>query len=93
MISRLFSNSHLTPTGMFDKDGSDTVDLDEFGHLFNYVNAWISTFQKFDSNKSSSIDSGELQQGKCACIHLLTFCFCASLISKMLALGLKSSVI
>ncbi|XP_043208895.1 peflin-like, partial [Amphibalanus amphitrite] len=47
---------------MFDKDGNDTVDLNEFGHLFNYVNAWIGTFQKFDSNKSSSIDSRELQQ-------------------------------
>ena len=49
---------------MFDKDGNDTVDINEFGHLFNYVNAWIGTFQKFDTNKSSSIDSRELQQGE-----------------------------
>ena len=49
---------------MFDKDGNDTVDINEFGHLFNYVNAWIGTFQKFDSNKSSSIDGRELQQGE-----------------------------
>jgi len=47
---------------MFDKDGSDTVDLNEFGALFNYVNSWIGVFTKYDTNKSSSIDAKELQQ-------------------------------
>lgn len=56
--------------GMFDKDGNETVDINEFGHLFNYVNTWISVFNKYDANKSSSIDAEELQKGETL---LLTF--------------------
>ncbi|XP_037072869.1 peflin-like [Pollicipes pollicipes] len=67
---------------MFDKDGNDTVDINEFGHLFNYVNAWISAFQKYDTNKSSSVDAKELQQAFAEMGYRLSPAFAESVLKK-----------
>ncbi|RUS75002.1 hypothetical protein EGW08_017225 [Elysia chlorotica] len=48
--------------GMFDKDMSGTIDLHEFQALWHYIQQWKSTFDRYDSNKSGSIESQELHQ-------------------------------
>ncbi|XP_005111860.1 peflin [Aplysia californica] len=48
--------------GMFDKDFSGTIDLYEFQALWHYIQQWRQTFDRFDTNKSGSIEGHELQQ-------------------------------
>jgi Ca2+-binding EF-hand superfamily protein len=48
--------------GMFDKDLSGTIDLYEFQALWHYIQQWKQTFDRFDGNKSGSIEGHELQQ-------------------------------
>ena len=47
---------------MFDADRSGTIDLREFGMLFDYINQWRNAFMGFDRDRSGSIDEGELGQ-------------------------------
>ena len=47
---------------MFDADRSGTIDLREFGLLFDYINQWRNTFTGFDRDRSGSIDEQELGQ-------------------------------
>lgn len=49
--------------GMFDKDGSGTIDINEFQQLWTYMNQWKGTFERIDSNRSGSIESHELCAG------------------------------
>ena len=48
---------------------SGTIDLYEFQALWHYIQQWKNTFDRYDSNKSGSIESHELHQGK---VHSLT---------------------
>lgn len=48
---------------MFDKDNSGTIDLHEFQALWHYIQQWKQTFDKYDTNRSGSIEAMELQQG------------------------------
>ncbi|GFO45732.1 peflin-like [Plakobranchus ocellatus] len=48
--------------GMFDKDFSGTINLYEFQALWHYIQQWKSTFDRFDSNKSGSIEAHELHE-------------------------------
>ena len=48
---------------MFDQDMSGTINLSEFQQLWTYINSWKGTFDRFDSNRSGSIESHELAQG------------------------------
>ena len=45
---------------MYDRDGSGTIDVNEFQQLFSSINQWRGTFQGFDTDKSGSIDQAEL---------------------------------
>ena len=49
--------------GMFDKDFSGTIDLYEFSALWHYIQQWKATFDRFDPDRSGSIDARELHQG------------------------------
>ncbi|CAG5120398.1 unnamed protein product [Candidula unifasciata] len=48
--------------GMFDKDFSGTIDLYEFQALWHYIQQWKQTFDRYDINRSGSIEGPELQQ-------------------------------
>lgn len=48
---------------MFDKDFSGTIDLYEFQALWHYIQQWKQTFDRYDVNRSGSIEGLELQQG------------------------------
>ncbi|BFZ21153.1 hypothetical protein BsWGS_24192 [Bradybaena similaris] len=48
--------------GMFDKDFSGTIDLYEFQALWHYIQQWKQTFDRYDVNRSGSIEGLELQQ-------------------------------
>ena len=38
--------------------------LNEFQELWNYINQWKGTFDRIDTNRSGSIESQELSNGK-----------------------------
>lgn len=46
--------------GMFDRDQSGTIELNEFQGLWNYLSQWRTLFDQFDRDRSGTIDAGEL---------------------------------
>ena len=44
---------------MFDANKSGTIDVNEFGQLFSYVQQWRGIFIGFDKDRSGSIEAGE----------------------------------
>lgn len=61
-------------SGMFDRDMSGTIDINEFQSLWHYIQQWRSTFERYDSNRSGSIEAAELHTGqfvcRCVCGHV-----------------------
>ena len=53
--------------GMFDRDRTGTINFQEFGSLWKYVQDWQTTFKSYDKDNSGSIDKQELKTG--ASIH------------------------
>jgi Ca2+-binding EF-hand superfamily protein len=53
---------HLCP-GMFDRDRSGTIDVNEFQLLYNYINQWLAAFRTYDRDSSGHIEEPELAQG------------------------------
>ena len=49
---------------MFDRDRSGTINFQEFGSLWKYVNDWQTTFKSYDRDNSGSIDKNELKTGE-----------------------------
>jgi len=47
--------------GMFDRDGSSTIDFQEFRALWKYVSDWEKCFRRFDLDGSGTIDQHELK--------------------------------
>lgn len=50
--------------GMFDRDRSGTINFQEFGSLWKYVQDWQTTFRSYDRDNSGSIDKQELKTGQ-----------------------------
>ena len=48
---------------MFDRDNSGTIQLHEFQALWNYIQQWKGVFERFDNNRSGSIEAQELTGG------------------------------
>ena len=48
---------------MFDRDRKGTINVHEFGALFQYINQWKATFESIDRDKSGYIEFQELSQG------------------------------
>jgi len=46
---------------MFD-NGSGTIDVEGFQHLYRYVNQWLETFRGLDRDGSGTVDESELTQ-------------------------------
>ena len=49
--------------GMFDRDHTGTINFNEFGSLWKYVQDWQTTFRSYDRDNSGSIDKNELKTG------------------------------
>ena len=47
---------------MFDKDKSGTINIQEFGALFSYINQWKGMFEAIDKDRSGFIEEGEFTQ-------------------------------
>ncbi|KAF6769894.1 hypothetical protein AHF37_11786 [Paragonimus kellicotti] len=45
---------------MFDRDFSGRIEFHEFSDLYNYITQWKQCFERFDTDRSGTIDSGEL---------------------------------
>ena len=50
--------------GMFDRDQSGQIDLNEFQSLWNYIHQWKGVFDMFDRDRSGAIDANELHNGE-----------------------------
>ncbi|XP_047510160.1 peflin isoform X1 [Pieris napi] len=48
--------------GMFDKDRSGHINLEEFDKLYTYINQWLAVFKTYDTDQSGHIDQPELSQ-------------------------------
>ena len=45
---------------MFDRDNTGKIDLNEFGHLWNYLGQWRQVFNRYDIDRSGNISQQEL---------------------------------
>ncbi|KAF5304511.1 hypothetical protein FQR65_LT07938 [Abscondita terminalis] len=48
--------------GMFDKDKTGTVDVNQFEQLYIYINQWLGVFRTYDRDQSGAIEEQELAQ-------------------------------
>ncbi|BHF78236.1 hypothetical protein SprV_0602134800 [Sparganum proliferum] len=46
---------------LFDRDNNGTIDINEFGQLFNYITQWKQLFEQHDRDRSGSIDYNEFR--------------------------------
>lgn len=78
---------------MFDRDRSGTINFQEFGALWKYVNDWQATFKSYDRDNSGSIDKNELQTGpQCVCVCVVSLTGYLNLSSTYLLTITHSSV-
>jgi len=73
--------------GMFDRDRSGTINFQEFGALWKYVQDWQTTFKSYDRDNSGSIDKNELKTGEQdpqvgGCLSAGTVCLCGVQLSQ-----------
>lgn len=47
---------------MFDTNQSNTIGMDEFGRLFNYINEWKRMFESYDREKQGTLSQEDLNQ-------------------------------
>eukprot|EP00794_Sanderia_malayensis_P011900 gene11899-13134_t len=48
--------------GMFDRDQSGTINFQEFSGLWRYIQQWKGSFDRYDRDRSGSIEAPELSQ-------------------------------
>merc|ERR1711915_500124 len=47
---------------MFDSNLTGTIDVNEFGQLFQYINQWKTVFEGYDKDRSGVIDKEEYSE-------------------------------
>ncbi|VDQ04107.1 unnamed protein product [Trichobilharzia regenti] len=67
---------------MFDKDMNGTMNLQEFGQLFAYVQQWQTCFRSYDRDNSGTIDVNELQTALTSFGYRLSSQFISLLVRK-----------
>jgi Ca2+-binding EF-hand superfamily protein len=67
---------------MFDRDGTQTIDVSEFQALWNYLNQWRAMFSSIDTNRSGYIEHAELKQALTNLGYRLSDQFIANIIAK-----------
>ena len=70
---------------MFDANKSGTIDMNEFGQLFSYVQQWRGIFMGFDRDRSGSIEAGEFTQA----LAQMGFNFSPQLVQVQISKNLK----
>merc|ERR1712126_467489 len=59
-----------------------TIDVNEFGRLFQYIQQWKAMFEGFDKDKTGSIDQGEFNQALQQMGYRFTPTFVQNLLAK-----------
>ena len=67
---------------LYDKNGSGTIDVNEFQQLFSSINQWRGVFQGYDTDKSGTIEQGELTKAFQQMGYTFSPMFVQKLISK-----------
>jgi len=47
---------------LYDSNGTGTIDVNEFGLLFQAVQQWKANFESYDKDRTGSIDQNEFSQ-------------------------------
>ncbi|GBP28274.1 Peflin [Eumeta japonica] len=48
--------------GMFDKDRTGHINMEEFDKLYTYINQWLAVFKTYDTDQSGNIEEEELSK-------------------------------
>lgn len=48
--------------GLFDRDFSGSIDINEFGQLWGFINQWRQVFNSYDNDRSGNISHQELHR-------------------------------
>ncbi|OQV12212.1 putative Iron-sulfur cluster assembly 2-like protein, mitochondrial [Hypsibius exemplaris] len=64
---------------MFDKDFNNRIDFDEFSKIKTYVTQWKTVFDRYDTDRSGSIDVREIRQAFAGMGHAVSLEFCEKL--------------
>ena len=67
---------------LFGKRNPGAVNINEFSNLFQFINQWKATFERFDSNKNGFIEFNELVQAFQQMGYRFTPMFVQNLIAK-----------
>lgn len=76
--------------GMFDRDHTGTIEINEFGALWNYIQQWKGVFERFDTNRSGQIECHELGQALTSMGYNLTPEFHRMIVSRFDARARRS---
>ena len=83
-----WSNSHFSEEAcrlmieLHDKNKSGSIEINEFQQLFNTINEWRGIFQRFDTDRSGTIEQSELIQAFAQMGYQFSPMFVQGLLSK-----------
>lgn len=67
---------------MFDTNRTGTIDVHEFGKLFNYINDWKRMFENYDKNKEGTLFQDDFVAALQSMGYRFTPTFAQNLVSK-----------
>ena len=76
--------------GLFDRDNSGTINLQEFQQLWQYINQWKGVFERYDRDRSGNIDLSELYTAYNEMGFRVSTSFCQMVVSRFDRLAKKS---